>query len=116
MSFVATRDLDLKPALTPRGQTVIEAAGLSKVYWDGDRSLNIFKDLSFSVREGEGVAILGPSGSGKTTLLNLLSGLDSPTSGNVKVCGRPLGLMSQKDKASFLNQNIGFVFQFYHLL
>ncbi len=78
---------------------VIEAKGLSKVYWDGDRQLEILKDVTLAVTPGEGLAIVGPSGSGKTTLLNILSGLDKPSSGEVVLNGR-----------------FGFVFQFYHLL
>ena len=94
----------------------IEAEGISKVYWDGDRRLDILKGVTFSVAEGEGVAILGPSGSGKTTLLNLLSGLDRPTEGTVKLDGVDLGKLGEKEKALFRNERIGFVFQFYHLL
>ncbi|OIO36176.1 MAG: hypothetical protein AUJ72_06090 [Candidatus Omnitrophica bacterium CG1_02_46_14] len=98
------------------GETSIEAIGLGKVYWDGDRSLEIFKELSFSIKTGEGVAILGPSGSGKTTLLNILSGLDKPTSGEAKLGGISVSGLSEKDKADFRNKTIGFIFQFYHLL
>ena len=95
---------------------MIEALGLSKVYWDGDRKLSILKDVSLSVKRGEAVAILGPSGCGKTTLLNLLSGLDRPTEGSVKLDGIELRLLGEKEKALWINRNIGFVFQFYHLL
>ncbi len=97
-------------------ETSIEAVGLSKVYWDGDRSLEIFNDIRFSVKAGEGVAILGPSGSGKTTLLNILSCLDKPNTGEVRLNGVLVNRLSEKEKAEFRNKNIGFVFQFYHLL
>jgi ABC-type lipoprotein export system ATPase subunit len=97
-------------------QTSIEAINLSKVYWDGDRNLEIFKGISFCVRAGQGVAILGPSGSGKTTLLNLLSGLDRPTEGVVKLGGVDLGLLNEDGRADLRNKKIGFIFQFYHLL
>ncbi len=117
-----TRPADLKiTGAEGRGQlrndeTSIEAMNLSKVYWDGDRSLEILKDISLSVRSGEGVAILGPSGSGKTTLLNLLSGLDRPNEGRVRLAGVSLDELDEREKARFINKNIGFIFQFYHLL
>ncbi len=95
---------------------MIEASGLGKVYWDGDRKLSILSRISFSVKPGEAVAILGPSGSGKTTLLNLLSGLDRPTEGVVRLDGVELKTLSENDRAFWINRNIGFVFQFYHLL
>ncbi len=97
-------------------QTVIEASGISKVYWDGSRKLSVLNNISFSVRQGEGVAILGPSGCGKTTLLNILSGLDTPSSGTVKFGDVSLGALNEKQKADFRGRQIGFVFQFYHLL
>jgi len=95
---------------------MIEASGLSKVYWDGGRKLSIFEGVSLTVRSGEAVAILGPSGSGKTTLLNLLSGLDRPTEGTVRLDGVELYGFSEKERAAWINRHIGFVFQFYHLL
>ncbi len=104
------------PVLRGSNETSIEAFGLSKVYWDGGRSLEILKDITFSVRPGEGVAILGPSGSGKTTLLNILSGLDKPSAGEVRLQGVSMSRLSEKDKADFRNKTIGFIFQFYHLL
>ena len=94
----------------------IEVIGLSKVYCDGRGRLEIFKGVSFGVNEGETVAILGPSGSGKTTLLNLMSGLDTPDSGEVELTGVKLSSLSEAEKTDFRNQNVGFVFQFYHLL
>ncbi len=95
---------------------MIEATGLSKVYWDGDRKLTILEGVSFSVKAGEAVAILGPSGSGKTTLLNLLSGLDRPSAGKVLLDGVELSSLKDQDRARWINKNLGFVFQFYHLL
>jgi ABC-type lipoprotein export system ATPase subunit len=94
----------------------IEASGVSKVYLDGSRRLEIFRDVSLSIKKGEGVVILGPSGSGKTTLLNILSGLDAPSEGRVAVSGQELGAMSENERSYFRNKKIGFVFQFYYLL
>jgi ABC-type lipoprotein export system ATPase subunit len=94
----------------------VEALSIGKSYWDGDRTLQILKDISFNVREGEGVAIFGPSGSGKTTLLNILSGLDRPSSGSVRLDGVEIGKLSESQRAAFRSEKIGFIFQFYHLL
>ncbi len=94
----------------------VEAAGLYKVYWDGGRKLEILRNISFSVKKGDGVAIWGPSGSGKTTLLNLLSGLDRPDGGCVKLGGTDIHSLKEAEKAEFRNRKIGFIFQFYHLL
>src|SRR3989338_3521751 len=94
----------------------LEAIDLRKVYSDVQRTLEILNQVSLKVRKGEGVAILGPSGSGKTTLLNLLSGLDDPTSGQVMLDGVSIHELKAGDKARFINRNIGFIFQFYHLL
>ncbi|MBI3252294.1 MAG: ABC transporter ATP-binding protein [Candidatus Omnitrophica bacterium] len=97
-------------------EEAIGAAGVGKVYLDGARRLEILKDVSFSVKKGEGVAILGPSGSGKTTLLNILSGLDRPTSGHVRLEGADIHALGDNERAAFRAARIGFVFQFYHLL
>ena len=97
-------------------QTIIEGSNLSKVYWDGDRKLAVLSEVHFSVEEGEAVAVLGPSGSGKTTLLSLLSGLDRPSEGTVRLFGKSVWDLNERERARMLNQDIGFVFQFYHLL
>lgn len=94
----------------------IEVKGLTKIYSDGNRKLTVLNDIHFSVEQGAGVCVLGPSGSGKTTLLNILSGLDKPTSGHVQLLGQDITRMNEKEKAIFRNKEIGFVFQFYHLI
>jgi ABC-type lipoprotein export system ATPase subunit len=98
------------------GETTVEARQVSKVYWDGDRKLEVLKNISLTVHKGEGVAILGPSGSGKTTLLNILSGLDTATQGSVTLAGLALGRLNENERADLRNRRLGFVFQFYHLL
>ncbi len=97
-------------------QTVIEVRALSKVYWDGGWRLEILKNISLAVEEGEGVAILGPSGSGKTTLLNLLAGLDKPSAGSIFLNGKATQGLSAGAWARIRNEKLGLVFQSYHLL
>jgi ABC-type lipoprotein export system ATPase subunit len=83
----------------------------------GDSSFRpVLKDLSLQVEEGERIAILGPSGSGKTTLLNLVGGLDSPDEGSVKFRGEDITGYSNPEIDQFRNREVGFVFQFHHLL
>jgi len=76
----------------------------------------VLNDLSLQIEEGERIAILGPSGSGKTTLLNLVGGLDHPDEGNVKFRGEEITGYSSQEINQFRNRQIGFVFQFHHLL
>ena len=97
-------------------ETIIEARAVGKVYWDGNRRLQVLKNITLNVREGEGVAVLGPSGSGKTTLLNILSGLDKPSEGEVDLAGVSIHALNDRERAFFTNRTLGFVFQFYHLL
>jgi putative ABC transport system ATP-binding protein len=74
------------------------------------------RGVSLSVEAGELAAVIGPSGSGKTTLLNVVSGLDRPTSGEVRVCGQPLAALRGDAAAHFRRRHIGFVFQFFNLI
>jgi lipoprotein-releasing system ATP-binding protein len=76
----------------------------------------VLEDLALKVREGERIAILGPSGSGKTTLLNLIGGLDYPDTGKVLFRGQDITGLSNAEMDRYRNQEIGFVFQFHHLL
>ena len=76
----------------------------------------VLNDLSLQVKEGERIAVLGPSGSGKTTLLNLVGGLDSPDKGSVKFRGEDITSYSSQEIDQFRNREVGFVFQFHHLL
>lgn len=103
-------------ALAPRPR-VVEASGLRKVYFQEDGSeLPILEGVEIEVSRGEAVAIVGASGTGKSTLLHLLGGLDRPTNGSVRIEGRDLVDLSERDLAALRNQRIGFVFQFHHLL
>src|SRR6185436_234272 len=92
------------------------AQGIVKSYPVGGRLLTVLRDLDLAVDAGEMVAIVGASGVGKSTLLHLLGGLDRPESGQVVVQGRDLGAMPDDELVAFRNTQVGFVFQFHHLL
>jgi putative ABC transport system ATP-binding protein len=89
---------------------------LEKRYRSGERELSVLRDVDLHVEEGDFVAILGPSGSGKTTLLGLLAGLDSPTTGSVRLAGTELGPLSEDARARFRRDTVGFVFQSFQLI
>ena len=95
---------------------VLQAEQLTKRYSDGLRDIEVLADLNLAISAGEWVAVVGGSGAGKSTLLNVLGGLDSPTSGVVKVDGRTLSAMTDRERSYWRNQRLGFVFQMHHLL
>ena len=94
----------------------LEARSLSKTYRNAEVPVEVFENLDLEVDRGEMLAVVGPSGIGKSTLLHLLGGLDRPDSGEVLVEDRRLTTMSNDELARFRNRNVGFVFQFHHLL
>ena len=94
----------------------LEARGLSKTYRNAEVPVQVFGELDLAVNRGEMLAVVGPSGIGKSTLLHLLGGLDRPDSGTIVVDDRDVTSMSNDDLAKFRNRNVGFVFQFHHLL
>ena len=94
----------------------IEVEKLTKRYRDADRDLTVIDNLSFSFPDKGSVAIIGRSGTGKSTFMHLLGALDIPTSGCVKYGGVNISALSSDDRATFRAKNIGFIFQFHHLL
>lgn len=97
---------------------ILEANNLQKIYTTrfGGNQVQALSDVSFSVEQGEYVAIMGESGSGKTTLLNILAALDKPTRGTVLLDGRSLSDVKEKEISAFRRDNLGFVFQDFNLL
>ena len=97
---------------------VLEVKNLKKIYRlrFGGNQVQALSRVTFSVEEGEYVAIMGESGSGKTTLLNIMAALDKPTEGVVCLDGKPLSSVKEKDIAQFRRDNLGFVFQEFNLL
>lgn len=95
---------------------MIECKNISKVYKNGDEETPALKNISFSVKEGEFVAIMGPSGSGKSTLMHILGCLDTPSSGSYILDGHDVSKMSDEELAKIRVDKIGFVFQAYNLL
>ena len=97
---------------------LLEVQHVQKIYTTrfGGTQVQALSNVSFSVEEGEYVAIMGESGSGKTTLLNILAALDRPTAGEVLLEGRPLSAIRERDLAAFRRSHLGFVFQDFNLL
>lgn len=95
---------------------VIEAAGLSKSYGKDSTLVEALRNVTFSIPQGELVAIVGASGSGKSTLLHLLGGLDRPTGGVVRIDGEDLYALKESQRAVFRRRKIGFIFQSYNLI
>ena len=94
----------------------LQTLGLTKIFGNGPRVIELFKDLDLVIRSGERIAVVGSSGAGKSTLLNILGTLEKPTTGKVLYGGEDIFLKGERELAKFRNTNIGFVFQFHYLL
>ncbi len=97
-------------------ELILEAEKLNKTYEIGGKRIEILRDVTINVARGEFVVITGSSGSGKTTLLSVLSGLDRPDDGKVKISGRTITDLSENQLAPVRNELLGFVFQAFHLI
>ena len=95
---------------------LLRVENLSKTYGKGEAAVRALRDVSFSMERGEFAAVVGESGSGKSTLLNCIGGLDVPTGGKVYLDGEDLFSMSENKRTIFRRQNIGFIFQSFHLI
>ncbi|MEM0993864.1 MAG: ABC transporter ATP-binding protein, partial [Bacteroidota bacterium] len=95
---------------------MLEVHDLTKTYRTGRNSLTVLDQVSFTVEAGDTFSIVGPSGSGKTTLLGLCAGLDSASSGEVKINGRSFNRMNEDQRAALRNELVGFIFQNFQLL
>lgn len=95
---------------------ILEVTNLSKTYGTGETQVKALDNVSFSVEQGEFVAIIGPSGSGKSTLLHILGGVDVPTSGSVVINGVDISNLDETALAIFRRRQIGLIYQFYNLI
>ena len=96
--------------------SVLACRQLCKTFDEGNVALEILRGVDFNVEPGERIAIMGASGSGKSTLLHLLGGLDEPSSGDISIAGQSLGALSPVQLGRLRNRELGFVYQFHHLL
>jgi len=95
---------------------MIECRNITKTYKNGDMETPVLKGITFTVKDGEYVAIMGPSGSGKSTLMHILGALDTPTSGQYLIDGHDASSLTPDESADFRMKKIGFVFQAFNLL
>jgi putative ABC transport system ATP-binding protein len=100
----------------PADLTIVEVRGVTKIYRTGSTEVDALRDVTFTVKAGQMLALMGPSGAGKTTLLNVMAGLDRPTSGEVVIDGKRVSDLDADAATVFRRRTIGFVFQFFNLL
>lgn len=97
-------------------EVVLRAQSITRSFVDADARVDVLRGVDLELRRGECVALVGASGSGKSTLLHILGGLDQPTTGTVQAAGRAWTQMSESERSAHRNQQLGFVYQFHHLL
>jgi putative ABC transport system ATP-binding protein len=95
---------------------IVQVKDVVKSFPVGGGEITILKGITFDVANGEFVSIVGPSGNGKSTLLNMITGIDRPTHGDVRVAGSTLGQMSEDQLARWRGENLGIIFQFFQML
>ena len=97
-------------------EKIVEIKNVSKTYKIGEKEFKALDNIDLSINKGEFVVILGPSGAGKSTLLNLIGGMDTPTSGSIKIDGEDISKYNENQLSEYRAKNIGFIFQFYNIL
>ncbi|MBI3831913.1 MAG: ABC transporter ATP-binding protein [Planctomycetes bacterium] len=97
-------------------EPIIQLRDCTKIYHKGGEEILTLDHVSLDIQEGDFVALMGPSGSGKTTLLNLIGGLDTPTGGQLVVCGQDLAELSSRGLADWRSRHVAYVFQSFNLL
>ena len=108
---------DLKnDSMSSMSSVILSATGLAKTYGKGPTAVDVLKEIDLQVSASEKVAIVGSSGSGKSTLLHLLGGLDTPSAGTVMLAGENLHKLPISKLDQLRNHNLGFIYQFHHLL
>ena len=95
---------------------ILNAYQISKSYHNGEKELHVLRNVDLELQQGEIITIMGQSGAGKTTLLNILGTLDRSDSGSVSICGLDISQLTEKKLSELRNKQLGFVFQFHHLL
>lgn len=95
---------------------IVELKKVSKTYKIGENEFKALDNIDLEIKKGEFVVILGPSGAGKSTLLNLIGGMDTPTSGSIKIDGEEISKYTEGQLSDYRAENIGFIFQFYNIL
>ena len=109
--------VNVKPQPVPQPKHIsIVIENIGKQYKRGSNTVKVLSELNLQVPKGEFLALMGPSGSGKSTLLNLIGGIDRPTHGTISVDGLQLDRLSDRGLARWRSDQVGFVFQLYHLL
>lgn len=99
-----------------QSHSLLEIENVSKIFLQGEVETRVLEDIDLVVRAGEFIALMGPSGSGKSTLLNIISGLDEPTTGEVRMNGRSIIGLGESALSEWRLEHVGFIFQQYHLM